>query len=732
MMALAMTIFAVWPIIPGSIWMLLLGVSAVAPIIIHLLSKRKYNETTWAAMTYLLAAIQKNARRIQIEQILLLAVRIAILLLLALGLADLSCNWSGRIGPTLIAGGTTHTVLVLDGSYSMASKRTARDAFETSKQLAIDLVRDGNQGDGFTLVLMSDPPRVIVAEPAFDPKDVIEEIESLRRPDAGADLSATLAEVRTVLDAAQRDHKRLTQSRVCFFTDLQGTTWDDAVTDQRREEIKRLSQLAALVLVDLGQPDEENLAVTNLESLEPYVTVSRDVAFRAQVRNLGLQDRPRCLVEFFVDGRRMQQRYVSVAAGEETAVPFSHRFEGPGDHDVEARLDSDALKVDNHRYLSVPVKESIRVLCIAGKPGSARFVQLALQPARSDRPRIRPDVTAETALLETDLNTYDCVFLCNVGRFGRNEAGVLHDYLKNGGALVFFLGDQVLPDSYNLELGGELSGKRVLPARIGALAAEAQYRFDPRDYGHPIVAPFRGHERTGLLTTPVWRYYRLSPYEDTPAKVALWFEDGDPAIVEEPIQRGRSIVVATAASDRSMDRKTTPPTPFTAMSSWHSFPPLVQEMLSLAVSGRGEGRNQTVGRPLTSSIHSTDASVPLKIEDPDQRTERVRMTIDGEDSRWIFAGTQRSGIYRARYGPPVAREERFAVNVDTRESDLSRTDPDQLPRELDRRTTLDDAEEPSISLGDPRWKLFRYLLGAMLALLFVETLLAWHFGNHSL
>ena len=61
---------AVWPMAFGSLGMLLIGISAAVPVVIHLLSRRRYNEMAWAAMEYLLAAMRKNARRIQLEQLL--------------------------------------------------------------------------------------------------------------------------------------------------------------------------------------------------------------------------------------------------------------------------------------------------------------------------------------------------------------------------------------------------------------------------------------------------------------------------------------------------------------------------------------------------------------------------------------------------------------------------------------------------------------------------------------
>ena len=62
---------------------------------------------------------------------------------------------------------------------------------------------------------------------------------------------------------------------------------------------------------------------------------------------------------------------------------------------------------------------------------------------------------------------------------------------EQGGGLVFFLGDQVLPERYNRELGGE-HGAGVLPARLVELVSEAQYRFDPLGYRHPLVSVFQG------------------------------------------------------------------------------------------------------------------------------------------------------------------------------------------------------------------------------------------------
>lgn len=710
--------------------MLLWGLAAGLPIIIHLWSKRKYNEVTWAAMEYLLAAVRKNVRRIRIEQLILLLIRVAILILLAVALADPILSLFPTLGSSLGTAGRTHFALVLDGSYSMGYQASDKSRFELAQQLATQLVQDSRQGDGFTLVLMADPPVVVISEPAFDPKDVAEEIENLRMRHGGANLPMTLAEIEQILHKGEMLHSRLTDRKVCFFTDLGRTTWEDSASDAGRERVERLAEEASLVVFDVGQTDFENLAITTMDVRESLTTIARDITVDVEVQNLGRSDCTSRRITFLVDDQQVHTEKIDVPTGGRASVSLTHRFETPGEHKIEARLADDALKVDNHRWVSIPVRESINVLCIEGRQGAARYVALALEPGKSDRPRVRADVRFEHDLLELELDEYDCIFLCNVGRFGRDEAAVLHEYLKNGGGLIVTLGDLVRADSYNEQLGGELSGQRILPVRLERPSAEAQYAFDPLDYRHPIVSSFAGHERSGLINTPVWKYFESTLYDSTSAKVALAFHNGDPAIVEEPILRGRSIVLTTAASPDSVDRTTDPPTPWTAIASWPSFPPLVQEMLALAVGGRTSGRNLLVGDTVEGSVTGAAGGLTLTVEGPGGESDRVPMKTDGERSRWVYDRAMWSGVYTARYGDPLDKAELFAVNTNTRESDLRRFDPELLPSQFNQDFSL-DADAASLPATRPM-EYFRWFLGAVFVLLLAESFAAWYFGNASL
>ncbi|HEX5500569.1 MAG TPA: BatA domain-containing protein, partial [Thermomicrobiales bacterium] len=326
---------------------------AAAPLVIHLLNRRKHREMPWAATQYLLAAIRKSSRRIRIEQWLLLAMRTLLVVLLALAMAEPVLEQTGM---KFVSGQRTHKLLVIDGSYSMAYRVADQSRFERAKELAARIVNESRQGDGFTLLLMASPPRVLVGAPAFEPRQFLSEIEQLTIVHGGADLAATVEKAQEILESARREHARLAREEVYFLTDLCRTTWAPELggpqaVDEFRSRSRQLAASATVVVADLGQKDAENAAITSLRAVEPYVTVARDVALEAEIRNFGRLERKGHGVELYVDGRRAGETRVDLEADGGGTAGFTYRFDAPGEHQVEVRLAADPLDVDNHRWL---------------------------------------------------------------------------------------------------------------------------------------------------------------------------------------------------------------------------------------------------------------------------------------------------------------------------------------------------------------------------------------------
>src|SRR6201989_370733 len=111
---------------PFLIWGTLLG---VIPIIIHLLNRRRFRRVEWAPMRYLKLTIQRNRRRIQLEELLLLLLRIALPVLVFLYLARPLLNPTG-LEEWLGSGGRSSQVVLIDDSLSMGYAVGDASAFQ--------------------------------------------------------------------------------------------------------------------------------------------------------------------------------------------------------------------------------------------------------------------------------------------------------------------------------------------------------------------------------------------------------------------------------------------------------------------------------------------------------------------------------------------------------------------------------------------------------------------------
>ena len=128
---------------------LLAGAGAVSlPVIIHLLNRRRYKIVSWAAMRFLLAAQKQNTRRMRLEQLILLLVRMALIALIVFAMASVmpwaenlwAFVWPEGSGVQAARGGRTHHVLVVDGSLSMNLAADGKSLFDRARQMAIDKV----------------------------------------------------------------------------------------------------------------------------------------------------------------------------------------------------------------------------------------------------------------------------------------------------------------------------------------------------------------------------------------------------------------------------------------------------------------------------------------------------------------------------------------------------------------------------------------------------------------
>jgi hypothetical protein len=714
------------------------------PIVIHLLNRKRYRVVTWAAMRFLLNAQKKNARRLRLEQLLLLAVRTLLLLLLVLAMASVlpwaESLWRGLFPESLaseVAGAPrTHKILVLDGSFGMATRVDGASYFDKAKALADALIQQSPRGDGFSVVLMGAPPTRVVSEASLDATKVNAAVQALRLPHGNADLPGTLA---VVDDLLRQSPGKFEGREVYFLTGLQQSSWLARPPASMATTLRNIQKKAQTILVDVGRDGLSNTAVTSLTLSTSLVTVGNETAVKATVHLYGPESRENVRVTLAVGKVRaaenepplemqvVQEKVLSLARGDNT-VNFPHRFSKTGDYVVQVRTESDALALDDTRSAVVRVKDNVPVLLVNGKVAADPFDQatewlrLALNPF-DNKPvpgfvPARPKVISESQFADAaagDLSPYDCVCLCDVARVGVAEARRLETHLRTGGGLVISLGNNVDRDAYNDVLfrkgagllPAELKGKQQAPDKtIFRLTLDDKAPLEP-----PLDAFSDPGDRASLLEPRFHTYLSTRPVAS--ARKVLTFlkqsdavggaekagdlekmPDGEPAVLEWQPSLPRTLEGKAAAGERCRGRvlliTTTLNCDWNAWAVTHGFLPVMQEMLRYAVAGRLREQAQVVGDPLEEYIQGTTASLEARVQPPDGDPVIVRTQTADDASLLRWTDTAQSGLYQVTFHDERQRYLRdtcFAVNVPAASDtyQISASDPARATRE-DLRT----------------------------------------------
>ncbi|MFO0898830.1 MAG: BatA domain-containing protein [Pirellulales bacterium] len=699
----------------GNVWMLGWLAAAAAPIIIHLWNRRHYREQPWAATRFLLQALKTQSRRLRIEQWLLLALRVAAIAAVMFAAAQPFATAPDR----RTTADPVHRIYVLDRSFSMAYRPAAETLFDHARQRVRAAVEGGPAGDGASLVVMGGPAEAVIGAPTFEPQRFLEELERVALGDGMARLGDALQIVENVIARAEQTAPALTRREVVFVSDFTQPTWQPAQAAETAEIDRALLDLASraeLQVIDVGQPQAANLAVTELRPLDPLFSIRTPAEFEVETRAYGGEPRAAELTAV-VDGRTVRSGRVQVAPGRPGRWSFAHRFDAPGEHVVEVRVVDERLTPDDRRWSVVEVRDQIRVLGVTSAPDAENdSLMVALDPTQTGTGLVSLSVASEADWAAQSLERFACLVFSNVDQFSAAEARRLANYLGQGGCIVFVLGDRVRLDRYNEMLLGGADRTRLLPMKLAGVAEPGDYKLDPLGYRHPLLAAFRGQEKAGLLTAAVSRYVRLEAVPSGGADVALGLTNGDPAIVTELLGGGRVILLATPTS-AAIDPETGLP--------WNTLPaspamvPLVQELLRVALAS-GETSELIVGRSLAGR---NAGGVDVRLPEGGQRAVEA---APGTGGAWSFAA-ERAGIYEVT--PRGGAMRRYAVNVDPRESDLTRISTERLPSSV-AAANPEASTAAALGAGTTTQRpLERACLFAGLALLVVEGCYAWWLGR---
>ncbi|MCX7935505.1 MAG: BatA domain-containing protein, partial [Planctomycetota bacterium] len=163
--------------------------AAVVPLIIHLLHRSRYQVVKWGAMHLLADVIRVQRRRLRLEQILLLLVRMAIPACLALCLARPVFT----AGSALWGSGRVSLVIAFDNSLSMNAVPGVRSNLAHAREEAERIIDRLDRGSEAALVMLAAKATGAEERPSFDLSAVRRQIQAVNEGSGFADPAVGLA-----------------------------------------------------------------------------------------------------------------------------------------------------------------------------------------------------------------------------------------------------------------------------------------------------------------------------------------------------------------------------------------------------------------------------------------------------------------------------------------------------------------------------------------------------------
>ncbi len=693
---------------------LLAGLAAGVPILIHLVNRHRALVHRFPALRFLLMADRRTARKFRLYQLLLLALRVLAILLLALLLSQ--PRWGGEASAALVLPPQA-TVVLLDNSLSMQLRDSQETRLQRAKTLAGRLLEGIAAPDSaVVLPLVTDDAD---AKPPLLGADVTalwDQVRGISASHAAVDVAAAVQRAVEILQASAAPRRRL-----MLLTDLTVRGWEGF----RVSQLPRVPEDLTVHVIRLGSPERDaNALIGGVRITEPPFIERTPLDVTVLVRNHSDEPVRSLRVDLLLGGETVGQQLADLSAGEEAAVPFRIVAPEAGLHWGEVRLQGDAFTEDDRFYVALQTVAPARVLVVDGDPGTSLFdsetfyLFSALQPRGSlGPPLFHPKPLVWEGLEQERLSDYGVIVLCNVEALSPRVRQGLHQFVTDGGGLIFFAGHQVDATRYNNLFYG--SDTPLLPVALGEPVQqpeEAPVTLQPADNAHEALAVFSGDAADMLTRSRFYRYFSVAEDEAVDADVLLSYADGRPFLLERSLSRGR-VLLFTSTADRD----------WTDLPTRIAYVPLVHSLVGYAAQLSRATQRPQVFLPGPTAVHIQGAQEggSLTILAPDGKELLSRFVVREGVIEAPVTDYTVPGIYRLGTN---ADADYLAVNATRAESDFAKLQqPDlrarwqPLPVILEEEATLGQQADGT---SPPGRGIAGMLLLSLVAVLMVENVCA--------
>lgn len=624
----------------------LLGALAVAiPIIIHFLNLRKPNKVSFSTLAFFRELQKSTIKRLKIKRLLLLAVRIAFILMLALALARpfLPPGWSDSANRAPVLYG-----FVVDNGIGMDRVDADGPYLDRLSDLVEEIITNARAMDRFVIMnTHGEPIRVGI----LDADRALNTLQTLELSRTGNMSGVRIAEMLSTL-------KSWTDGPRVFY---RVTTTDGISRDFERTNPFD-TDLEGIVVnyVILGRAATSNTVVTGINLPGTVSGPGRPLQLEVTLSNLGNQSVFNQFVSLEVQGNPSGQHQINLEPGDSRNVLFEMIPPASGSVTGRVVLEGDQFQPDNIHYFSIMVPETRNVLLITDADASdGAYVRAVLGAAEQIQGRIRVQQTNSSNYTTAGSpESFDVVIVSAVPRPGDDLQEALVRAVQSGTGLVLFPSERADVTLYNRFLSrltiGQISGFRGDYGSFDPVA-----RVDRIRDGHPIIDEiFIRQENEDVRITLPSIFYNMIFDSSTRSTglMVLQSELGDPLLVEHRFGNGRVLLSAIGADP-----------------GWSSFPgnalfaPVFYRTILHAMSTeRGGLMRHTLGTPFDQEFRIRGDRFVLSGPQSDY-LPAIRSTVSGGTRIEYPAVEWGPGIYRIR---TESAEIAIASNFDISESDF--------------------------------------------------------------
>ena len=639
------------------------------------------------------AAMTTNRKKIKIEQLLLLLLRSCIPLFLAFCMARPVITGMKN----LIRNAQSSMIIMLDNSYSMESGDSEQNPWKKATDESSKIIKSLPRGSQVALLGMAGP----LTQNDVSGYDLAQSRRLINNAQAGygsASPETTMESAATVF-AEEMHHA---DQQLVIVSDFQKSSWANKNSDSRQRAFELINSNKVkprLILMNVGNKQQENVAVQSIELSQTVIGVGQQVKIRAHLKNFGQSEYTDLRVYFKADGENKAISQVNLASLESSQVLFSHRFEKAGSHIIEISIEADSMKADNTFSMSVPVLDELPVLIIDGDPhdkplkSESAFLNLALQPFASTQSTLK-DMTVPTVHTIESFKAEHAIesrviILANVNKLSDSQLQGITDFVDNGGGLMIFPGDKIDLEWYNKNL--LKNGQGLLPLQLGkiksfnkdheALAIVSQH------YDHPALDLFndsRNGTLNGALINSCFELLNIEggSAENSSVTTLMKLTNGQALLVEKQYGHGK-VVLASIPADA--DWSNLPMRPF--------YLPLIQQLVAQLASTVYPPRNLEVGQNIAAILPLSEVGSLISLTNPAGENFKIPLIQRGSHAVLEYKQTELPGIYLLKTSTNEIIH--YVVSTDRSESKLDSMSEEglqNLAKEMDA-SLVQDYEE---------------------------------------